>query len=93
MKKIGVLFLVLALLAFAGSVLFALEGYDKYAKYENADKPEAKINVYVNGDAYNYIINGTYFTAFSVCAAGCGVGGILLLGFGTVLIAMDRRRQ
>ena len=93
MKKVGVLFLILAFIAFAGSVLFALEGYDKYANYANSEVKEERVNHYVGGDAYNYIINGNYFTAFAVCASASAVGGILLAGFGTVLIALDKKKD
>ena len=31
---------------------------------------ETPVNVYVGGDAYNYIINGTRFTAYAVMGTG-----------------------
>lgn len=46
---------------------------------------ENNVNAYVGGDAYNYIINGTYFTAYSVLGVGAfiiatiaGVGAVFL---------------
>ncbi|MDF2649547.1 MAG: hypothetical protein K0Q73_5352 [Paenibacillus sp.] len=48
------------------------EGFDKKLHYYSNEKfPELNQNVYVGGDAYNYIINSNYFTAFGLlgCAA------------------------
>ena len=43
------------------------KGIDKMTRYANGDY--VQINAYVGGDAYNYIINGTYATAFFVLTA------------------------
>lgn len=40
------------------------KGIDKMTNYSSSDYDS--INAYVGGDAYNYIINGTYSTAFFV---------------------------
>lgn len=68
MKGFGVFLIILAI------VFFCL-GFFKMVVYENS----LGINVYVNGDAYNYIINANYFTGFSVLGGSCLIGGILLI--------------
>lgn len=46
------------------------EGLDKMFRYDSGDSyPHKYVNAYVGGDAYNYIINGTYATAFFVLTA------------------------
>ena len=37
--------------------------------YYNSEYSSRLVNAYVGGDAYNYIINGTYATAFFVLTA------------------------
>ena len=37
--------------------------------YNSENYPSLNVNAYVGGDAYNYIINGTYATAFFVLTA------------------------
>ena len=41
-------------------------------------KPYKTINAYVGGDAYNYIINGNYATAYFVLAVGLA---LICMGF------------
>ena len=52
-------------------------GFDKMLSYSN--EKYAYRNAYVGGDAYNYIINGNYATAFFVLAALFSVIGIGIL--------------
>lgn len=43
------------------------EGLNKMFRYDSGDLyPHNYVNAYVGGDAYNYIINGNYATAFFV---------------------------
>lgn len=51
-----------------GCGIFTLiKGIDKMTNYYNSENyPSLNVNAYVGGDAYNYIINGTYATAFFV---------------------------
>ena len=42
------------------------KGYDKMAHYYSSDYASLAKNAYVGGDAYNYIINGTYATSYFV---------------------------
>lgn len=54
-----------------GCSFFTLyKGIDKMTNYYNSENyPSLNVNAYVGGDAYNYIINGTYATAFFVLTA------------------------
>lgn len=46
------------------------KGFDKMFRYDSGDSyPHKYVNAYVGGDAYNYIINGTYATAYFVLTA------------------------
>ena len=49
---------------------------------------EETVNAYVQGDAYNYIINSVYFSGYAVYAAACGIGGIIALAFGGLLVCL-----
>lgn len=64
---------VLFCLAAVFIILFGImtyKGYDKITNYYNSDYSMLNKNAYVGGDAYNYIINGTYAAAYFVLAAG-----------------------
>ena len=59
-------------LAAVGSVWFGLQ---KIFSYNNSDYASLRENAYVSGDAYNYIINGTYSTTFCVIGLILAVAG------------------
>lgn len=65
--SVSLVFLVMGL-------CFIGEGFDKKDNYYNSEYSySANINAYVGGDAYNYIINGTYFAGY------CALGGAMLI--------------
>lgn len=82
MKVTCIIFLLIGM-------IFLCMGFYKKNSYSN---PESEytytkdyVNSYVGGDAYNYIINGTYFTAYAVIGTGfwiissiTGVAGLCL---------------
>lgn len=71
---------VLSVISFIGSAVFMYLGFDKMTNYSNGDiYPYKMHNAYVGGDAYNYIINGNYATAFFVLAAMCALIGVGLI--------------
>jgi hypothetical protein len=75
---------ILAALAFFASIYFFSFGYDKMNNYYNGeDHSSLNHNVYVGGDAYNYIINANYSTGFFVLGMASSMSGIgfLILGY------------
>lgn len=75
-KRIKLLGLLCIITCIIGGVFFVM-AVDKKVNYNNPDEEysiyeddEDATNVYVGGDAYNYIINGTYFTAYSIIGIG-----------------------
>lgn len=71
---------VLSVISFIGSVVFMYLGFDKMTNYSSGDiYPYELHNAYVGGDAYNYIINGNYATAFFVLASMCAIVGVGLI--------------
>lgn len=59
---------VLASLFYLVSAVFLGIGFHKILAYENSEYSVSKVNAYVGGDAYNYIINANYATAYFVLA-------------------------
>lgn len=57
----------IAVILFVVSMFCLYQGYDRMVNYRNSDYKS--VNAYVGGDAYNYIINGTYSTSFFVLGA------------------------
>lgn len=70
-KIIGIaLAIVFAITLIIGlvSLFTAYEKKDNY--YNSEDYSSLNKNSYVGGDAYNYIINGTYFTGYMIQGVG-----------------------
>ena len=83
---IAVVLLIVAFSCLRDAIRYEEIGKSKLDYYQDDTYPILNKNVYVGGDAYNFIINGTYFTAWSTLASGmyvsatiCGCTGILLL--------------
>ena len=68
---------VLSGISFAGSAITLWLGFDKMLNYVNDEWSwQDPHNMYVGGDAYNYIINGNYATGFFVLTAMLALMGI-----------------
>lgn len=70
-----------AIISYICSAIFIGLGFHKMFVYEN---PEYSfmgdpVNVYVGGDAYNYIINANYATAYFALAIFCAVVGMTFI--------------
>lgn len=65
-----------AILLFIMSLIFIFIGFYKVRVYENSEYGPSK-NAYVGGDAYNYIINGTYFAGYCALGGAFFVSGVL----------------
>ena len=65
------------------SVIFIGLGFHKMFAYNNPDgRIGEAVNAYVGGDAYNYIINANYATAYFALAVFCAVIGMTaVLGY------------
>lgn len=81
LKNIEVfLFIVIMVFAIISSVFF-YKGYKVKNEYYNSETyTTLNKNAYVGGDAYNYIINGTYFTGYSVIATGALLCAMISVG-------------
>ena len=79
-KNTKKLFTGIAVIFYLMSIVMLYKGYDKMTNYYNSEHYSSiSVNAYVGGDAYNYIINGTYATAFFVLSAGFMITGTLFL--------------
>ena len=82
-------FRVLSVICFIASAVFFSVGFDKMHNYVNSDSYFIEShNAYVGGDAYNYIINGTYSTSYFVLGVGW-----LLVGCFMILIYIHANSQ
>lgn len=71
--------IALAILCFAIiAIVFFYKAYNVKNNYYNSEYSTINKNAYVGGDAYNYIINGSYFTAYSVLGAANMLCAIIL---------------
>lgn len=84
LKTTSIIFLIIGVImvgiGFQKHKVYKNPNYDNYS-YNNKNS----VNAYVGGDAYNYIINGTYFTAYSILGTGAliiatitGVGALFM---------------
>lgn len=78
-RSIRTMVITFAVICFVVSGAFFAKGYNVKNEYYNSDYSSLNKNAYVGGDAYNYIINGTYFTGYSVIASAMLVCGMILI--------------
>ena len=84
---------VFALICFIVSAVMIYKGYDKMTNYRNSETYySSTVNAYVGGDAYNYIINGTYSTSYFTLASGFMISGILCVVGGMIVKAIDSKQ-
>ena len=81
-----------------GKVLFCLAAvfiilFGVMTNYYNSDYSMLNKNAYVGGDAYNYIINGTYAAAYFVLAAGFLISGIVCMAAGFLLAVIEENNK
>ncbi|WP_223553210.1 hypothetical protein [Lysinibacillus sphaericus] len=73
-KKQSKVYTGFSVVGFFGAIVSMGMGFYKMFVYENFDdedsyfSSEENVNAYVGGDAYNFIINGTYTTSYFVLA-------------------------
>ena len=72
-----VLYFVALVLIILG-IVFCCKGFNKKNDYSYD-------NQYVGGDAYNYIINGTYFSGYSSLAAGMFIIAAIFISTGIII--------
>lgn len=74
------IFRVLAGFFIIMSFYFFQQGFDKKDSYNNDENFSIlNNNAYVGGDAYNFIINGTYFTGYLVIGSAMMISGMISL--------------
>lgn len=81
-KNLSTALLIIGIVLYMVAIGTFYKGYDKmhhyYKKSENYSSSE-DVNVYVGGDAYNYIINGNYSTAYYTLTAGLIISGTIFV--------------
>lgn len=78
-----------AVVSFCVSAFMYYKGYDKMTNYYSSEYGFANVNAYVGGDAYNYIINGTYSTSYFVVASAFMITGFLLILGGMIITSIN----
>ncbi len=68
-------------------------GFDKKNEYYNSENSITSTNAYVGGDAYNYIINGTYFTGYLVLGSSSIICSTFLLTGSLLILAIYNQKS
>ena len=87
--KSPMLFIVSALTLIL-AINFGSQGVDKKDNYYLSESSYGRsTNAYVGGDAYNYIINGTYFSGYSALCGGLLAASGATFSAGMVVLAIE----
>ena len=87
LRRMKNILIIASIICFILSGVFFSRCYNVKNEYYNSENfPILNKNAYVGGDAYNYIINGTYFTGYAVIASATLLGGIVLIVHSVLLI-------
>lgn len=80
LRSLRTMLFMLSVIFFIISGIFFKKAYNVKNEYYNSENyTSLNKNAYVGGDAYNYIINGTYFTGYSIIASAMLISGIILI--------------
>ena len=85
---------VFSIIMFCVGFIFMILAFYKKDVYEYSEYSFVKDkNAYVGGDAYNFIINGTYFTGYMVLAGSLYIMGTIFLVGSSIIGAIEKERQ
>lgn len=86
-------FIICAIVCAAVACMSFYKAYNVKNVYRNSDTYySSNKNAYVGGDAYNYIINGTYFTGYMALGSACTIGSIILMS-GSVYVSIKKMER
>ena len=91
--KIGAIIAAILATCFLVRGFYVKNVYENYSNDEYSFYSQENVNAYVGGDAYNYIINGTYFTGFTVLSGALYVCATGLFCTSLILQTNDKRYQ
>ena len=86
MKIVGII------LVFCSFLFIGLGTYKKDVYEEGTTYREGK-NAYVGGDAYNLIINGTYFAGYYALGGAIFVSGIIMISAGAIIEELQSKNN
>lgn len=93
LSKIKAGFVVCSIVCGIIACIFFYKGYNVKNVYRNSDTYySSNRNAYVGGDAYNYIINGTYFAGYMALGSAYMVSCIFL-GAGAAYISIKEMER
>lgn len=71
---------IISAILYTMTAFFIYRGFNKMFVYENYNSYTIEsVNAYVGEDAYNYIINANYTTAYFILAMGLGIIATMFL--------------
>ena len=88
-KTIGIILLIITVLCIVVGGIQIKNGFDRKNNYLNSEYGLLQ-NAYVGGDAYNYIINGTYFTGYVTFGSALLIIGTMTGIFGVHLLLTSK---
>lgn len=97
-RRVKKILTIICVLALCVGIWATITGFNKKNNYYNSEYSiSLNENAYVGGDAYNYIINGTYFTGYLTIAASMYVVSAITGSLASIYylydIEMDRKGE
>lgn len=84
--------IILTITAIICGSVFIFKGYDKKDNYSDGSGYR-RINYYVGGDAYNLIINASFFVGYMVLGIGCYILAFLSMIGAAFLTRLDDEKE
>ena len=81
----------ISIVSIIAGIFFLYRGYDVKNNYYSSEYYSSlNTNAYVGGDAYNYIINGNYFTGYMVIGGICILIGFISMAAASVIDRLEK---
>lgn len=88
-RKLSIGLLLLAAVFLIIGMICIYQGFNKKNNYHNSAETSYYENAYVGGDAYNIMINATYFSGYLAFASGMLINAVILGTTGAILLVSD----
>lgn len=92
-KSVAKKFLIVSFISVVIGFIVIFIGFDKVSNYNGSEYSWERENAYVGGDAFNYIINGTYFTGCMALGSGLLIVSSILGSAGVFLLMKEKQLE